>query len=362
MANLQPATSTNGYGFDPMNSAVAIQTGEKYDMWLFGGEDVGLDITQGKDVVAIESLDMSRSNPRTFSLRGLKEGSATLVGRLTQDVGGWKAGGDFIQPLTIRVGAAKSGHSQVHGQVAVDGKGSIAVQPDFIKELLALNDWRKAIIRVAQDQMNSEIGSTPKGGDGIYDSKGINWCGSFVSFLYATIATVNSSWANSLGGGLGVNSPLRSGIKALSHAMKNPGRFTVLNYAGEDQYAGAAAIKTERLVGSSTKLEPGDICLPRDEYGVFRHVCILYQPPTGNSDFTCIDGNTFGNYVPSGLPRGNAGCIAYSKHSQANEQFTIKATTYTSKDENGDPVENKVRLAMGSKFYHWVFIHIDALS
>ncbi|MCW6506730.1 hypothetical protein [Lichenifustis flavocetrariae] len=358
MANLLPATSTKGYGFDAINSAVAMQTGEKYDMWLFGGEDIGLDITQGKDVVALESVDMSRSNPRTFSLRGLKEGSATLVGRLTQDVGGWKSGAEFIQPLTIRVGPAKAGHAQVRGKVSVDGKGSIVVHPGFRDELRALKDWRKAVIRVAEDQMNSEIGSTQNGGDGIYDDKDIMWCGSFVSFLYATIAGVDSTWANSLGAGLGVNSPLRSGIKALSHAMQNPGRFTVLNYAGDDQFAGAPPIKVERLVGSGVELQQGDICLPRDQYGVFRHVCILYKPPTGNTDFICIDGNTFGNYVPSGLRRGNNGCIAYSSHDQANQQYTIQAKTY--KTKSGE--EKNVRLSMGSKFRHYVFIHIDKLS
>src|SRR5262245_56672879 len=117
MANLLPANSTNRLGFDSMNSVLAIQTGEKYPMWLFGGEDVGLELVDGKDIVALEDVDMSRSNPRTFTLRGIKAGSATLVGRLTADVGPWKTGGDFIQPLVIRVGAAKAGHSQVHGRV-----------------------------------------------------------------------------------------------------------------------------------------------------------------------------------------------------------------------------------------------------
>ena len=56
MANLEPAPSTKGFGFDPIRSALTVQVGENYAMRLWGGESVGLDITEGADNVDCEGL------------------------------------------------------------------------------------------------------------------------------------------------------------------------------------------------------------------------------------------------------------------------------------------------------------------
>ena len=364
MANLQAAKSTQ-YGYDPIASTAVVRVGEKYPMLLYGGEDMTLSIVSGGDNAEIQDFDSTRTSPRAFNVYGKKEGRAELTGTLVRDVGGWKAGGEFIERLKVQVVAANTNHSQVQGQLnTAKGVGSFRMGADFKKELAGMS-WRDALIRIAQDQMNSEIGATGEGGKFTYDD-GTNWCGSFVSFLYAMLGEVNSAWRNGLGSGLGTQSPLRSGIKALSFGMRSP-NCTVLNYAGSDLFAaGTPAITTMRAVGSGVELLPGDVCLPRDEFGIFRHVCILYKAPKGPHDsFDCIDGNAFGSYVPNGMARGQAGCIAYSHKPDATEMVTVskaKRPVTEVVDGNKTTTMVDVQYAVGTKFPMYVFVHINSLS
>lgn len=352
MASLETANQTS-FGFDEHRSQLAMKLGESYPMRLMFGGTLKLEIDPKYGSVAtLADVDETDSNSRRFSIKAVGPGEAVLTGRLTADLGDWKAGGDFIEPLTIRVTRTDTKHRQASG-------GSV-MQDDFRAELRKLcasgpGGWRQAVIRIAEDQMNSDVGRTTDGGKGVYDDPAENWCGSFVTWCFDVLAAARGG-ASPFGTGLAVESALRSGIKALSWGLQNPSKGKVLNYEGADRFKGGAATKLNPVKFGD--LLRGDLCLPRDEHGVFRHVAIVYDPPgASGGTFTTMNGNTFGSFVPSGMSR-SAGCIALGQ-GDSNEMLTIRETAWTTKKKDGTTVDHKASDPMGHRFPKYVFVHLN---
>lgn len=243
---------------------------------------------------------------RRFEIKGEKTGTTVLNAR-TPD------GRPWIQPLDIRV-VDNTDCRQA------DDKGKLT--PKLREEIQSLS-FRDALIRVAEDQMYSSIGRSGSGGDGRYDNPGINWCGSFVHWCYATVSGAKGV-ANPFGSASGENNILRSGIKALYAGMNDESKFTVIRYEGPDRFGGLK--KTQKFIdiGSANPVMRGDICLPRRNSGdTFPHVCMVYDPPNGAGIFTTIDGNQTGAYRPG--TGYSPYCIDINQH-DANQKWDNNKT------------------------------------
>jgi hypothetical protein len=260
----------------------------------------------------------------------------------------------MILPVTIRVSASSTDSRQASGS---NVKGSAPrIHPDFREELRKLS-WRQAVIRVAEDQMYSEQGISSSAGNGVYDSKGIMWCGSFVYWCFEVVATAKGD-PNPFGSNLGSDNPLRSGIKALDMGISNPAMFDVLNYEGSKQFGGiVGAIKPgdfrirTAVPATASNIQRGDIVLPRRDRAIFEHVALVYDPPDASGAFTAINGNALGNYRPDGMKTPSSD-IGISQHKDAFDKNTLQKDTVV--ESNGKSI---TMYGAGTTYYRHVFLH-----
>jgi hypothetical protein len=332
MANLAGYPGTQGYGFDSDRSLLVVSTTSRSLIYLVAGAGLNVQIddesvatwSQGAAPKSTAGLPLSdwekQQDIRVLSIKGLKTGAAVLNAFLDD-------GRPWIQPLQIQV--VDNADRRQSGD-----KGKIT--PELRDELQGLS-MRDAVVRVAQDQMNSAIGQSASGGGGRYDDAGINWCGSFVYWCYDQAARAKGV-DNPFGSFAASSNPLRSGIKALSWGMRHPLAATVIQYEGPDRFAGKT---TQELIeiGADNPVMAGDIALPRKNHGdTFPHVCMVLNPPsTGGGAFTSIDGNQFGAYRPDGSNAKT--CIGTCDH---NADDTLK-------------IEGKTDV------YKWVFVHLTGI-
>lgn len=317
MAHLKSA-SQFGVGFDSARSLLVVPIIKPQSVFLVAGGDLTVSIddetvatvTEGELGVTknVQFADWEQEQViRRLTIKGLKVGTAILNARL-------KDGRPWIMPLEIRV--VDNGDAR-----QTEDKG--AITPKLREEIQKLS-FRDALVRVAEDQMNSAIGRSGTGGDGRYDDKGINWCGSFIHWCYAAVSNAKGV-PNPFGSAGGVNNILRSGIKALYAGMKDEATFTVIRYEGPDRFGGLKKTQTFIDIGPENPVLRGDICLPRKNSGdTFPHVCMVYDPPDGSGTFTTIDGNQTGSYTPEGASQF---CIGINTH-DANKKWT-DGKTYT---------------------------------
>ncbi|PWR23232.1 hypothetical protein [Zavarzinia compransoris] len=352
MANLEPrAKGGSGIGFDPDNGVLVIGVGESYKLDLAYGDAVDLYLEEPNDgAVKLDPPGPAKGDEthRPFAVTGKKPGSATLHGVLSRDLPPWPKGSRFIQPLSIRVVNGTAGNRQAFG--------GHSIHEDFRKELVAMN-WRDAVLRVAFDQMYSKNGTgTSAAARPAYDEIDENWCGAFVVWCYDVLAKAKGS-DSPFGRKFSDSCALRSGIKALAYAIQYPEKFTIYNYTGADRYGGAKTTVAFKPVTPGA-IQRGDVCLTRDEHGVFRHVCMVYEPPKdANGSFSVMNGNA-GD--ASGAKSAKAGPIALSYPANASESWVIRSTKWEVKNRKGE-VEQKSNPAdsVGDTAYHYLFLHIN---
>jgi hypothetical protein len=319
MAGLKSTPQSQGFGFDPKRSLLVLPWKKTHSMYLIAGADLTIKIDDETRATYSERAPGSKKGVeftpwekeqviRRIDIMGEAVGS-TVLNANTPD------GRPWIQPLEIRVVDNADGR-QAEGKTADRGAGTIKVAPKLREEIQGLS-FREALIRVAEDQMNSAVGRTGSGGDGRYDEAGINWCGSFAYWCYAVVSLAKGV-ANPFGSASPVNNPLRSGIKALHAGMKDEGKFTVIRYEGPDRFGGLKKPQKFIELDADNPVLRGDICLPRKDKGdTFPHVCLVYDPPDGSGKFTTIDGNQTGAFRPEGA---SPYCIGVNAH-DANKKW-----------------------------------------
>lgn len=315
MAHLKSTPQSRGQGFDTERSLLVVPVGRTHSLYLIAGADltVRIDTPEGRTIAshiegALGSLQgaglsewESAQVIRRLTIKGEQVGSTTL-NALTPD------GRPWIKPLEVHVVASADARQ-------AEDKAKFAA--GFREELQKLS-FRDALIRVAEDQMNSAIGRSGSGGNGRYDDDGINWCGSFVHWCYEAVATAKGV-PNPFGSAMGASNSLRSGIKALYAGMRDPARFSVIRYEGPDRFGGLKTTQAFVDIGPANPVQRGDICLPRVNSGdTFPHVCMVYDPPGSDGAFTTIDGNQTGAFRPEGA---SPDCIGVNSH-DANKKWT----------------------------------------
>jgi hypothetical protein len=212
-----------------------------------------------------------------LNIKGLRAGRTTLRAKRI-------VGSDGMTPLTIQV---------VTDPAARQSGNRGAITPEFRAELQSLT-LREAVLRVAEDQMNSKLGRNA-GGFGEYADKSYDWCGAFCYYCWK-VACAAKGESNPFGESV---ASLLSCQKAVSWAMQTQS-CRILRYQGGDPYGGAfnttvslgKPTKTQEFIDISpaNPVEPGDIAILRKPSGEWQHVCMVWETPTGETLET-IDGN-----------------------------------------------------------------------
>ena len=345
MPHLRASVTGPSAGFDASRSLLVLPVGGTTDLLLCAGAT--LDPRLDGDAAEVVERPVARpeatnarltgwertNDVRAFRFKGKTVGDATFNAFLPGTTL------PYIQPLTVRVTT-----DQDRRQGGDGPKGGTSISPALTVELAGMH-FRDALVRLAEDQMNSTIGRDPKGGFGRYglpelgppDKAGVqhkvNWCGAFVHWLYRRVSDVQ-----------GVSNPFEANVnslaspqKAISFALHRPTSLTLLRFAGPDPYGwswppkrdakGAAVGDSPALAATFNEITPvsgpprtGDICLVRvnnDPAAGWKHVCMVLSPPDGEGAFSTFDGNQGGTWNPT--TGAVAGCIGKNQH-DANDK------------------------------------------
>ena len=205
---------------------------------------------------------------RTLTLLGKSPGSTLLHAQLN--------GNDWIVPLTIRVMNDPSCR-----QV---GKAVAQVTPELRTEIQALS-LRDAVMRVAEDQMNSAISQTS--GFGVYDMDAkLDWCGGFAYWCWNQACAIKG-FENPFGGS---NTVLWSPQRAIHWAMQDTTPAQLLRYKGPSPMDGKGKQEYREVGWNGYDLKPGDIVLLREGNAAgWKHVCMVHG--VNGRDVETIDGN-----------------------------------------------------------------------
>lgn len=217
---------------------------------------------------------------RKLVIKGVAGGSTLLTGKLPD-------GRHWVKPVNIRV-VDNAEYRQCAGPAEITAE---------LRQELQQIGLRAAVLRVAEDQLNSSLGRTVHGGSGRYGlSQGVDWCDGFAHWCYKSAATAKRE-TNPFGDDVNT---LASPQKAISWALQT-GSATILRYQGGDPYGrdfqkGAplgpknpAKVEKYIEIDAANPVLAGDICLVRDSAN-WRHVALVYEPPSGET-FVTIDGN-----------------------------------------------------------------------
>ena len=328
MSHLCGANKFGSYGFDTERSLLVVPVRQASSLYLAAGENLSVELTTQGIATVTESpvskqeqatapglTPWERAVPlRRLTITGKAPGSTQLNAYLP-DRRPW------IAPLDIQV-VTDPGYRQA------GGGGTLA--PKLAQEIASLS-FRDALIRVAKDQMNSKVGRSPTGGDGIYGlDAGVNWCGGFVHWCYVMVGSVSGK-TNPFGKNVHT---LASPQKAIGWALHNPDKAQLVRFEGTDPYgwswpeAGKAAVADKVGlkqsfvdISSANPVQKGDVCLVRKNLNPkdgWKHVCMVLDPPDSSGTFTTIDGNQTGAFRP-GLGVSND-CIGTNSH-DGNEKL-----------------------------------------
>ncbi len=282
MAHLRTIPGDEESGFDAARSLLVLPERQTRNVFLVAGADLEVSIEDEETAILLRERGAQRWETRSSDLtawersqgmrclrvRGVRHGSTVLHARQAD-------GRDWVQPLTIRV---------VHDPDARQASAPAAVTPELRRELQSLS-LREAVLRVAEDQMNSLIGRRG-GGFGRYLSGDLNWCGAFAHFCWQVAAT-GKGVANPFGGNKDV---LLSPQKAIHWVCGNPSKAILLRYRGADPMTGTGSVALTQI-GEANPVQPGDVCLLRNANDDgWRHVAMVYKAPVGDS-FRTLDGN-----------------------------------------------------------------------
>ncbi len=333
MAGLRAAVTGSTAGFDSSRSLLVLPLRGKLELYLVAGEelstsldtpicDIGERLPSKTEKQSNHLTAWERSQDiRVLKFTGTALGSATFNAYLPNTRTPW------IAPLTIRVTADKDSRQGGEGP-----KGEPIIGPDLRLEIAGM-PFREALVRLAEDQMNSAIGHEPHGGFGCYglpakDANGNpnNWCGAWVQWLYQRVSEIRGA-ANPFENNVGT---LASPQKAIGFALHRPEKLTILEFTGSDPYGwsfppkranGKAvgdhpALKAEYKAHTPTAGPPrrGDVCIVResaDPAKGWKHVCMVLTTPDASGEFWSFDGNQGGPYDPR--TKAAKGCIGTNR-------------------------------------------------
>ncbi|MCZ0737653.1 hypothetical protein [Phreatobacter sp. AB_2022a] len=272
-------------GFDADRSLQLIPVGRQATLYLVAGP--GLDVQVDDDTVVKLNAGTKDDRQahgagglsawekdqtiRKIVLTASSKPDATTTLRALLD------GRDFAKPVEIQ--------TIMNSNWCQAGAKTAAVTPALMAELKRM-PLRDAVIRIAEDQMNSAIA---KQGDGfgVYDiDKSYNWCGAFAYWCWAHAAAVQGEF-NPFGPS---NNVLFSPQKAIHWAMKPESAGQLLRYSGTSPMDGKGHQDYREIGWNGCSLERGDIVLLRKAHaGDWKHVCLV-DTVEGDA-LTTMDGN-----------------------------------------------------------------------
>jgi hypothetical protein len=294
MAHVRNLPGMNDNGFDSTNDLLVLPVGKTSDLYLVDtsplgtavvADDPGVATVLEKDETRLLGNSKKlrpdeRGNPVSrLTVKGLRVGSTTLRSQRT-------VGSEAIDPIEVRV---------VPDPDYRQAGEKRAITPEFRAELQGM-ELRDAVLRVAEDQMNSKIGRNG-GGFGRYAEKQYDWCGAFAWYCWDAACDAH-----------GVPNPfgakynsLLSVQKAISWALQTDS-CTILRYKGGDPYGNSFTTgkplakgqqETQEYIeiGPANPVEPADIVLVRaGTANGWKHVALVEKTPDGNT-VESIDGN-----------------------------------------------------------------------
>ncbi len=298
MAHLRTLPGISMPGYDEQRSLLVLSINNMSTLYLIEGTNDNLTVTTDSEsvakVVTKDETKQQKENKkltdwertqliRKITVKGVNAGTTNLRAKMPD-------GRNWIEPVEVRV------VNNADSRQAVD---TATTTPELRQELQKLG-LQAAVLRVAEDQMNSNLGVTLHGGSGRYGlAQGVDWCGALAHWCYKT-ASVAKHEANPFGDNVNT---LASPQKAISWALQT-GKATILRYQGGDPYGWdfekgnrlgpknpAGSPQTQKFIDidAANPVKPADICLVRDDTN-WKHVALVFEPPNGET-FVTIDGN-----------------------------------------------------------------------
>jgi hypothetical protein len=230
MARFASVDLRRSIGFDEDRGLMIVQAGKTAELYLVAGEnlnvytedpDIATVVSQDKDVAAAHKHTQVTPGEtgQTIRLVTVKAGNREGTTELRAGAGGIGWGG----PISVQV-VRDANRRQV--------RSGIGEATPEIREEIAQLSLRDAVIRVAEDQMNSSV--CLGNGFGVYmpaqiiPKKPADWCGGFAYWCWRQAAALK-----------GVENPfgedesvLWSPQRAIGWAMQNPHKAVVFRYKG----------------------------------------------------------------------------------------------------------------------------------
>jgi hypothetical protein len=310
-------------GFDSAKNLLVIPTNDSATVYLVAGQDLDVSVDPPPRLVSVTA---GTGDDKAAHDRGLdswtdaqhirkivlktnaNKGTARLVARTSE-------GNDFIAPLTIHVVANKEARR-------VADKGEI--EPALRTELQRL-PLRQAVIRVAEDQLHSRVGTNAQG-ISLYHlpaGYGTLWCGAFADWCWDQ-ACIAKDVPNPFGGSI---EPLLSPQKAIHGGMGESTPGQLLQYAGWDPMVPFAQQKDRgpqdlRENGhGGHSVQPADIAPWRSGGATdFKHVSFV----------GAVDGTTFSDSNGNAYDAGTGSALAYiAGHDMLTKQADRSYTTFS---------------------------------
>jgi uncharacterized cupin superfamily protein len=284
MAHFRKIGTREQAGYDEESGSQILPTGQITTFYLVAGADcvVTVDdesvakVTAGSgDDKAAHSSGSLTAWEKSQVIRKVTVQASNKTGYTTMHA--LLNGQDFAQQIGISVMT-----DQNWRQV---GKGLGECSPTVREELQAMS-LREAVIRVANDQMQSAI-SCRSTGFGVYNiDTQYDWCGAFAYWCWAQAAFIHGD-SNPIGS---KSTVLWSPQRAIDWAMEPTSSGQLLRYKGPSPMSGKGSQEFRDLGWNGYELEAGDIVLVREGHaGGWKHVCLVEN--ADSSTVYSIDGN-----------------------------------------------------------------------
>jgi hypothetical protein len=257
-------------GFDASRNSLVLGAGKTANVYLVGGHEHEIKVENGTAVtVASKDVDDKGSHSGLHLAKtdfARKVSIKAGAGSGSADVTSYDSRGFITALITVYVTGKDEGRR-------IDDK---SMDPEMREEIDSL-PLREAVIRVAEDQMQSFI----RGGQNaqwarryhLPESYGDKWCGAFAHWCWQRACDVKKI-SNPFGSS---GETFLSPQKAISWAMHNPDKGQLFQYSGPDPYKGGKAVQElVELSGDGSSVQPGDLALWREKStGHFKHVSFV---------------------------------------------------------------------------------------
>lgn len=284
MAHFRKIGTWEQAGYDEASSVQLLPTGQKTIFYLVAGVDcvVAIDddsvakvTTGGGDDKAAHSDGSLTAWEKAQVIRKVTVQATNMMGFTTMRA--LLNGQDFAKPIDINVT-----QDQNWRQV---GKGLGQCSPNLRESLQAMS-LREAVVRVAEDQLQSAI-SCRSTGFGVYNIDAqYDWCGAFAYWCWAQASFIHGD-SNPIGS---KNTVLWSPQRAIDWAMEPASQGQLVRYKGPSPMSGKGNQEFRDIGWNGYQLEAGDIVLLREGHaGGWKHVCLVEE--ADSSTVYSIDGN-----------------------------------------------------------------------